>query len=258
MNGQQGRLHQWVYQGVWGVITRLFLVPEEPPHLPTRPGETAMSFRPAPRWLDYLKFQFWIGLIVFAGVIFVVWVVIMAAEPIAGVLIAPVALALFGVPYVVGYVAIHLRYDTTWYVLTRRSLRIRRGIWTIHETTITFENVQNVSVSQGPLERMFGVANVLVETAGGGGGAAQAQGGQAMQTHRGLIEGIANAAEIRDMLMEQLRRSRTAGLGDETEAKPAARPKTAAWSPAHLAVLGEIRDAAARLAGVTSAASQRP
>ena len=71
-------------------------------------------------------------------------------------------------PDVIAYVAIHLRYDTTWYVLTDRSLRIRRGIWIIHETTISFENVQNVEVRQGPLQRYFGIADVIVQTAGGG------------------------------------------------------------------------------------------
>ena len=63
-------------------------------------------------------------------------------------------------PDVFAYVGIHLRYDTTWYVLTDRSLRIRRGILTIHETTISFENVQNVEVRQGPLQRYFGIADV--------------------------------------------------------------------------------------------------
>ena len=63
------------------------------------------------------------------------------------------------------YVALHLRYDTTWYVVTDRSLRIRRGIWVIEETTITFENVQNVSITQGPLERAFGIATLVVDTA---------------------------------------------------------------------------------------------
>jgi uncharacterized membrane protein YdbT with pleckstrin-like domain len=71
-------------------------------------------------------------------------------------------------PDVIAYVGLHLRYDTTWYVFTDRSLRIRRGIWVIHETTITFENVQNVAVAQGPVQRYFGIADVIVQTAGGG------------------------------------------------------------------------------------------
>ena len=38
----------------------------------------------------------------------------------------------------------------------------------MHETTISFENVQNVEVRQGPLQRYFGIADVVVQTAGGG------------------------------------------------------------------------------------------
>ena len=66
-----------------------------------------------------------------------------------GVVLALPFLALMVLPDIFAYVGIHLRYDTTWYVLTDRSLRIRRGIMTIHETTISFENVQNVEVRRG-------------------------------------------------------------------------------------------------------------
>ena len=61
--------------------------------------------------------------------------------------------------------------------------RIRRGIWIIHETTITFENVQNVVVQQGPLQRWYGIANVLIETAGGGGSQQQAGQGGIIDRH---------------------------------------------------------------------------
>src|SRR4029450_5644495 len=99
--------------------------------------------------------------------------------------------------------------------MTTRSLRIRRGIWTIHETTITFENVQNVEVNQGPVQRLFGVADVRGDTAGGGGPPAGYDGQAAMNTPRGLIEGVSNAPQIRDLILSRLRRSHFAGLGDE-------------------------------------------
>jgi membrane protein YdbS with pleckstrin-like domain len=223
------------------VLTRLFLVPEEPPHLPTPPGEATTSFRPAAGFLRSLKFQFWIGLGVFSIAILIGWIALVAAEPAVGILLTPVAAALVLVPNALGYVAIHLRFDTTWYVMSRRSLRIRRGIWTIHETTITFENVQNVIVDQGPLQRIFGIANVLVETAGGGGVQAEAQ-TAAMAGHRGLIEGVSNAAQIRELLLERLRLSKTGGLGDEPAHLPSVHPGTTAWGPEHVAVLREIRD----------------
>ena len=82
--------------------------------------------------------------------------------------------------------------------MSDRSLRIRRGIWVIHETTLTFENVQNVSVRQGPLQRYFGIANLLLETAGGGQSQAGPQGMQTTAAHHGLIEGVADAQPIGD------------------------------------------------------------
>jgi Bacterial PH domain len=155
------------------------------------------------------------------------------------------ALALAILPDIVVYIAIHLQFDTTWYVMTGRSLRIRRGIWTIHETTITFENVQNVEVNQGPVQRLFGIADVRVDTAGGGGRPAGHDGQAAMNTHRGLIEGVSNAPQIRDLILSRLRRSRFAGLGDE---HPASDDASSHWSPAHIAVLREIRNLAKSLA----------
>ena len=81
--------------------------------------------------------------------------------PWLGALLALPAAAVAILPDIVAYVAIHLRYDTTWYVIGRRSLRIRRGIWIINETTITFENVQNIHITQGPLQRYFGIADLV-------------------------------------------------------------------------------------------------
>ena len=75
----------------------------------------------------------------------------------------------------------------------------------IRETTITFENVQNVSMRQGPLQRLFGIANVIVETAGGGQAQEGSSGGQAASAHLGLIEGIDDADRIRDLILQRLR-----------------------------------------------------
>ena len=237
---------RWIYRGIWSVLVRWFSVPDEPPTLPARPGERMESFRPSDGFLRYLKLQFWVALIAFDLVVMGGWFIILAVSPLAGTLLLLPALAVAVLPDIVAYIALHLRYDTTWYVMTDRSLRIRRGIWTIHETTITFENVQNVVVNQGPLQRIFGIADVQVDTAGGGGHTSGAQHGQASTSaHRGLIEGVSNAAEIRDLILARLRRSRSAGLGDEVP-QPPHRP-VAAWSAEQIAVLREIRDAAREL-----------
>jgi len=94
-----------------------------------------------------------------------------------------------------------------------------------------------VKVTQGPLERYFGIANVVVETAGGGGAATAS--GSSNSMHTGLIEGVAEAAEIRDAIMNHVRKNESTGLGDDHESVP--NPQTA-WSAEHLTVLRQIRD----------------
>jgi membrane protein YdbS with pleckstrin-like domain len=209
-------------------------------------GERIQSFRPSAGFLRYLKFQFWILLLVIDMALLIGWFVLTVALPWLGFVLAPVTLSLIVAPDVVAYLAIHLRYDTTWYVVSDRSMRIRRGIWVIQETTITFENVQNVTVDQGPLQRFFGIADVVVQTAGGGGGGqhSQERGGLAA-THHGLIEGISHAPEMRDLILSRLETSRSSGLGDE----PGHATGTArgGWSPTHVAALREIRDTVRQL-----------
>ncbi|HVC92783.1 MAG TPA: PH domain-containing protein [Pirellulales bacterium] len=244
-SGRVERASRWIYLGLWSVLVLWFRVPDRPPALPVPPGETLDAFRPAEGFLHYLKFKFWVVLTIMDGMILIGWIATAAASPLAGAILALPALAIAVLPGIVAYIAIHLQYDTTWYVMSGRSLRIRRGIWTIHETTITFENVQNVEVNQGPVQRWFGIADVHVDTAGGGGKqAAAGHGSPATAGHRGLVEGVADAARIRDLILSRLHGSRHAGLGDEHP--PAS--TIAGWTPDHVAVLRKIRDLARALA----------
>jgi membrane protein YdbS with pleckstrin-like domain len=228
-----------VYRGLWAVLARWFKVPEQPPTLLSFPGDQIESFRPSLGFLDYLKFQFWLGLLAIDIGLIILWVVLLVNEPLAAMVLAPVFLVAIVAPDILAYVALHLRYDTTWYVMSARSIRLRRGVWNIRETTITFENVQNVEFQQGPLQRHFGIANLIVQTAGGGGGAHPQQG--QTSTHTGLIEGIADAQRIRDVIMTRVRRSRRAGLGDEhPDDKQRPTEIGSGWTPAHLQALREI------------------
>jgi membrane protein YdbS with pleckstrin-like domain len=221
----------WIYEGVWGLMTRLFYVPRDPPTLPG--GRNVQTFHPAHGFLSYMKLQFWIGVVVVDTAIAIGWIVLTAADYRAGLASLPLALLLIVVPAAVIYLAIHLRYDNTWYLMSDRSLRIRRGIWVIHEMTITFENVQNISISQGPVQRYFGIADLVVETAGSGGGSKEGE--MRRISNQGMLEGVANAAELRDRILARLRQSQSVGLGDDNDAV-----RAAAWSPEHLAVLRDI------------------
>jgi membrane protein YdbS with pleckstrin-like domain len=250
------RASQWCYAGVWGLMTQWFRVPADPPSISGAEDQSIRSFRPAEGFLRYLKFFFWIGLVAIDSVLTIAWLVVLFAVPWLGILLAPLAWAIIILPDIAVYIGIHLRYDTTWYVLTDRSMRIRRGIWTIHETTITYENIQNVSVRQGPLQRYFGISDVVVETAGGGGAAGAHGEGGASVGHFGLLEGIDNATEVRDLIMAKWRTSRSAGVGDDPlrvshdviEATIVRADQTAGWNEEHVAILHSIRDLAANLA----------
>ena len=245
MSGRTEKATAWVYSGIWRILADWFRVPKEPPTLPAGPGEEVVSFQPAEGFLGYLKLWFWIVCLAIDVGIFILWVAIFVNSMLAGVLLALPALVIAVVPDIFSYVAIHLRYDTTWYVMTDRSLRIRRGIWIIHETTITFENVQNVKVHSGPVQRYFGIADLVVETAGSGGGEGQGKGGSV--ANRGVIEGVANATDLRDKVMQRLRQSQSAGLGDEDDHQDRS---GAGWTDAHLAALREIRGETAALRGL--------
>ena len=241
----------WIYRGVWASIVSLFRVPPHPPTLPVE-GEDVRSLRPAPGFLRYLKFFFWLLLVPGDVIPIAVWAAIAIPFPALGLALAVPFLILLVAPDVIAYIAIHLRYDTTWYVLTDRSLRIRRGIWVIHETTISFENIQNVEVHQGPLQRYFGISDVIVQTAGGGVQQAQGRSSPSPGAHVGMLQGLDDAATVRDQILDRVQRTRSAGLGDERASPPGGLPHRGtgpAISDAHLAVLREIGEAARRLAG---------
>lgn len=236
----------WVYRGVWRVLVDWLRVPEEPPRLPA--GEPTAAVRPAPGFLRYLKFYFWLGLVAVDALILGGWALLTYHHPVAGAILALPAWGLAVVPDIVVYLALHLRYDTTWYLMTDRALRLRRGVWTIHETTITYENIQNVTLSQGPLQRLYGIADVVVQTAGGGGAGAQGKAGGT--GHTGLIQGVADAAAIRDRILERARRAAGAGLGDEHRVHEGS---DNGWNALHVDELARIRELARALANRAAA-----
>lgn len=269
-SGAGPKLVHRAYTGLWGVLVRWFRVPQDPPTLPTAPGEEALSFRPSEAYLRYLKLLFWIACLAIDVVLTLLWIAATIALFASGlwyvaIPLAPFMIALIVLPDVIAYVAIHLRYDTTWYVLTSRSLRVRHGIWIIRELTLTFENVQNVRLTSGPIQRHFGIASVAVDTAGGGAGGPKGHGGGL--GHQASIDGITNAEEVRDLIMSRVRASRAAGLGDEHDRERAAWAASrshagassggAAFTPAHLELLRGIRDEL-RAAATAAAAAGGP
>ncbi len=116
------------------------------------------------------------------------------------------------------FLLVGLDYRYRWYMVTDTSLRIREGLMTIREQTLTFANIQNLSVRQGPLQRLFGISDLRVRTAGGGErDSGDTDRGETANMHLGYFRGVDNAGEIRDLIIARMRRLRDTGLGDPDE-----------------------------------------
>jgi uncharacterized membrane protein YdbT with pleckstrin-like domain len=122
---------------------------------------------------------------------------------------------------------IGLDYRYRWYMVSDTSLRIREGLLRVREQTMTHANIQNLAIRQGPLQRLFGISDLRVRTAGGGhrGGGSEQESSEGASMHLGYLRGVDNAAEIRDLILDRMRRLRDSGLGDPDE-QPAAEPTT--------------------------------
>ena len=248
-NSKTEHVAEWLYNGIWLLLVELFRVPKTPPTLPVSPtAGAADSFKPAPGFMRYLKFKFWFFLVVIDLSILIGWIILLIVVPIAGLLLAIPALLIAVVPDIFAFVAIHLRYDTTWYVISDRSMRLRRGIWIIHETTITFENIQNLKIQQGPVQRYFGISDLIVETAGGGASShSDSTDRSLLIANRGIFEGVANTDQLQARILKRLRAVKSTGLGDSEGESRTLRlaPRNTngiAWCRDHIRVLHEIRE----------------
>lgn len=112
------------------------------------------------------------------------------------------------------YAVRRLDFELRWYIVTDRSLRIRTGIWNVQELTMSFANLQQVVVTQGPLQGFLGLADVRVQSAGGGSGGERARKGSEDSLHTAVFHSVENAPEVRDLILERLRKFRASGLGD--------------------------------------------
>ena len=247
-----------MYEMGKALLLRLLRVPHEP-EPPAGSAASLRVFRAAPKYLRY-------RLIIWA--IAQAWLVVVAlfvffsiqgglsspevphfVRVVVGVLETFGWVALVG-SIVISYLTLRLDFEMRYYMVTDRSLRIREGVWGVHEMTMTFANIQNITIEQGPLQRFFGIADLKVQSAGGGGmGQAQAGGrhGAVRDLHVGWFRGVDDAPAIRDLVLRRLRELRDAGLGDHEDS---ARPVRSGLVP----VLQEL---ATEMRGLRSAAERR-
>ncbi len=129
-----------------------------------------------------------------------------------------IATFLLSLPFT--YALVKLEFEQHWYIVTDRSLRIRTGVLSLSESTMSFANLQQVEVKQGPVQRFLGLADVRVRSAGGGDHGEE----EGQPLHTGVFHSVENAEEIRDLILARLKAFREAGLGDPDRAPSAETP----------------------------------
>lgn len=211
--GSEGAPSGRMPPGLKRLLLRLFRVDERPEPPPGSP-ESLRTFRASPRFFRYSLLKWGLGQ---AGALFGLVVSTIGFDFIEfgpwsrfTAAAGPFLIVLFVVQVPFSYLVLRLGYEMRWYMVSDRTLRIRYGVYSVREQTMTVVNIQNMAVKRGPLQRLFGIADLEIRTASGGG----SDDDDEDSLSRGLLQGLDNAEELRNLLLSSLRQSRDAGLGD--------------------------------------------
>jgi hypothetical protein len=197
------------------LVAAVLRVPPEPQ---PPPGNVHRSFRASRNFLRY-KLVKWgakqvptVAGLVFAGLIVIPNI---GPEIVARILrlleLVGWVLFLASIPFSLAVVL--LDFEMRWYMMTDRSLRIREHLHRPREDDDVRQH-QRTTVRQGPLQRLLGIADVEVRSAGGGSGSGHDDEEGKSLVHVGHFRGVDDAERIRYLILEGVRRQRDAGLGD--------------------------------------------
>lgn len=241
-----------MYNSFRQLCERLLRVPADPEPPPGDETSTR-RFRAAPNFYKYLLFVALLRILVFLFVVvFAIalpvtvaefqlvkegnhWAAVLWIVPIAAILLYLLISAF-------SLAVVRLTFEKRWYLVTDRSLRVREGVISIREMTVNFANIQNISVSQGPLQRILGISDLRVDTAGGGGGSPHGE-KVSQNLHTAWFRGIENATEVRGIIQDRLRHLKDSGLGDHEELAQ----KATSAAPEFVAALRAVHSEAAAL-----------
>jgi membrane protein YdbS with pleckstrin-like domain len=205
-----------------------------PPHLPE--GVTLVRhLKPAPAWLGLryagvlLGFSFQLLALGGAGA------VLLASGRSEGAIALAVVMLVLLAAIAFSLVTTRIDCELRHYLVGDRSLRVSQGAVVRREVTLSYANVQNIEVLQGPLDRLFGIKSVTVSTAGGASGPGEGA------THEVVLAGITDADVVRELILGMVKQQRDAGLG---EAQHVAALQAGGPDPV---LLREVRDAAVAL-----------
>jgi membrane protein YdbS with pleckstrin-like domain len=205
-----------IYEALKSQLLVALRVPEGPPQPPLgSPGELEV-FRASPRYLQLKLLLHFASMGLVLSFELLGW--LLAPDPASAFVLRLMSILVIGLTLataLVRYFMIRLEYDVRYYLLTDRSLRIRQGCLVIDESTYTFANIQNLTVRQGPLQRLFDIADLELDTAGSSRVGSHESGGRAQ--HQARLEGIERASELRERISALVGEHRDTGLGDTDE-----------------------------------------
>lgn len=93
----------------------------------------------------------------------------------------------------------YIRYRTLRYTFTDKEITMSWGGIHKQSISVSYERIQDVQLSSGPLERQFSLAKVQLQTASGDANAEI------------VLEGFLNPAEVRDQLYEKIQQAKNPG-----------------------------------------------
>lgn len=249
-----------MFESIRESCARLLRIPPDPEPPPGDESSTH-RFRAAPNFYKYLLFLWLLKTAV--GFLPTLWLMVVPSvgaiglmkngHPWGWLLFLPAGLVflLFVASRIFSLLVLRLDFEKRWYLVTNRSLRVREGLVLVREMTVTFANIQNVSIAQGPVQRALGISDLRVDTAGGGGGGGGgSHGGKSpgQNLHTAWFRGIDNASEVRDLIQERVRHLKDTGLGDYSEPSAGAGVSKTSLPPELFPIFQEIHREARALA----------
>jgi membrane protein YdbS with pleckstrin-like domain len=85
---------------------------------------------------------------------------------------------------------------------TMPEIYVRKGLVNVTKKHVPFRTITNIASRAGPIDRLFGIGTVEIQTAGFSGGA------QAGRSPEEKLEGITFYEQVRDFVLQELRRFR--------------------------------------------------
>lgn len=98
------------------------------------------------------------------------------------------------------------------FLLTRSEIVVQRGVWWKKKSYIPYNRITNVEILQGPIARHFKLGTVSIQTAGFSG--VKSSGSRAAE---GEIFGVKNFEEVKDLIMNYVRKTRPVAVEAEAE-----------------------------------------